>query len=34
MKELGTGIDGGYARGRNGDSSSSVISCGAFVCND
>lgn len=34
MKELGTGIGGGYARGRNGDSSSSFISCGASVCND
>lgn len=34
MKELGTGTGGGYARGRNGDSSSSIISCGASVCND
>ena len=33
-KELGTGTDGGYARGRNGGSSSSVISCGASVRND
>ena len=34
IKELGIGTGGGYARGRNGDSSSSIISCGASVCND
>lgn len=34
MKKLGIGIDDGYARGRNGNSSFSVISCDASVYDD